>query len=497
MLVRVPPSVSRRLLVAVAVPLVLFFALTVVALDYIFRELAVAGLRQQLEEQVVALVNAVDLDPNTGNLEVQPAAIADPELHLDLPGSGQYATLRDETGKLLWRSPSLTGVNFDLGVNVPAGQEETMRYLRAPGGHEVAELSRRLSWELGTGPNKITRRLIFTAADSTDTEHRLVWSFRREMAGVFGALALALIATMAWMMRRALAPVRRLEQEIEAVESGEALLLGEGYPRELAGVTQGLNALLQSERNRISRYRDTLGNLAHGLKTPLAVIRASLGTAEAGAAAGSDGNNEVASAASIQREVDRMAQIVEHQLKRAVAGAGVTLGQAPVPILPPLTELRVALLKVHSRKDLRIDIDVAPAIGFLGDSGDILEVLGNLLDNACKWCASHVRVSAQLDMDREPSRRLSIVVEDDGPGIATGDRRRVIERGVRAGSPEQVPGHGLGLSIVRETVSLYGGRFLIGKSEALGGARVELQVPGRSADSKGRDTLEGTAPVRG
>jgi two-component system sensor histidine kinase PhoQ len=284
-------------------------------------------------------------------------------------------------------------------------------------------------------------------------------------------LALALIGAMAWMMRRALAPVRRLEQEIASVESGEALLLGAGYPRELAGVTQGLNALLESERNRIRRYRDTLGNLAHGLKTPLAVIRASLGPPELPA--------DSAVATSIQNEVDRMARIVEHQLKRAVAGGGATLGQPPVPILPPLTELRVALLKVHSRKDLRIDIDVPATIGFLGDAGDILEVLGNLLDNACKWCASRVRVSASLQAEQPAARRLCIVVEDDGPGIAAADRQRVMERGVRASPSDQVPGHGLGLSIVRETVALYGGQFSIGKSQALGGARVELQVPGR------------------
>jgi two-component system sensor histidine kinase PhoQ len=273
---------------------------------------------------------------------------------------------------------------------------------------------------------------------------------------------------MAWMMRRALAPVRRLEQEIAALESGAASQLGEGYPRELAGVTSSLNALLESERNRIVRYRDTLGNLAHSLKTPLAVIRASLGSAE------SDARR---SEAVIQLEIDRIAQIVEHQLKRAAAGGGATFGQAPVPVLALLTDLRAALLKVHASKDLNIEIDAAPELGFLGDSGDILELLGNVVDNACKWCRSRVLVSARFDPDRGLPRRLSIVVEDDGPGIPQELRTRVIERGVRA--DEQVPGHGLGLAMVRETVTLYGGQFLIDASPTLGGARVELRLPGR------------------
>jgi two-component system sensor histidine kinase PhoQ len=252
------------------------------------------------------------------------------------------------------------------------------------------------------------------------------------------------------------------------LESGGATQLGEGYPRELSGVATGLNALLESERNRIRRYRDTLGNLAHSLKTPLAVIRASLGSAE---------SEERRSAAAIQLEIDRIAQIVEHQLKRAAAGGGATLGQAPVPVLALLTDLRAALLKVHAGKDLHIEIDAAPELGFLGDSGDILELLGNVLDNACKWCRSRVLVSARIDPDRGLPRRLSIVVQDDGPGIPQELRTRVIERGVRA--DEQVPGHGLGLAMVRETVAIYGGQFFIDASQALGGARVELQLPGR------------------
>lgn len=470
------PSVSRGLLIAVAVPLILFFALTVVALDAVFRNLAAASFRQVLEEQVVALVTAVDLDPR-GELVVN---LLDPDSRLHLPNSGQYATLRDASGRLLWRSPSLNGTGLVLGGRLPQGGVD-FRYLRARDGTEVAELSRGLQWEVGSGPEKSAKRLVFTVAGSTAPQMRQLWAFRREMAIWFGSLALALLATMAWMMRRALAPVRRLEQEIVEVETGAALCLGDGYPRELAGVTRGLNALLESERNRIARYRDTLGNLAHGLKTPLAVLRATLGTSESsGQLASASGASTELSAearATVQLEIDRMAQIVEQQLKRAVAGGGVTLGQAPVPVLPAAMELRAALLKVHASKDLHIEVDVPATLGFLGDSSDLLEVLGNVLDNACKWCRTRVLVSARLDAERPLAQRLSIVVDDDGPGIAPADRKRVIERGVR--THEHVPGHGLGLAIVRDAVTLYGGRLFIDGSAALGGARVELQMPGR------------------
>ncbi|HEY6452154.1 MAG TPA: ATP-binding protein [Steroidobacteraceae bacterium] len=456
---RAPPSVSRRLLFAVAVPLVLFFALTVAVLDGVFRELATASLRELLSEQIVGLVTAVDMN-RSGGIDVN---LLDPESRLDVPGSGLYAAVRAEDGALLWSSPSLGGTGLDLGLPLPVGGVD-FRYRRARDGTQIAELSRGLQWEYAPGASK---NLVFTAADSTEPQRIELQRFRQQMAEWFGGLFLVLLATMAWMMRRALAPVRRLEQEIAAVEAGAAQGLGAAYPRELAGVAKGLNALLESERNRIARYRDTLGNLAHSLKTPLAVIRTSLGLLESAAA----------QRAAIQPEIDRMAQIVEHQLKRAAAGGGATLGQASTPVLPLVGELRAAMLKVHADKDLRIELDVPAQLGFLGDAGDILELLGNVLDNACKWCRSRIVVSARLDALRPLPLRLSIVVEDDGAGIATADRARVLERGVRA--DEQVPGHGLGLSMVRETVALYGGKFFIDGSPGLGGARVELQLPGR------------------
>ncbi len=433
----------------------LFLLLTGVVVDAVFRKLQATAMRDLLEEQVVALVTAVEPEGN-GGINVN---LLDPESRLDLPGSGQYAALRTADGRLLWSSPSLVGTGLVLGRRMNVGDSD-LRDVRASDGSMVAEFSRGLQWEYGAGQN---RKLVFTVAQSTATQMRELWRFRRQMTGWFTALALSSLAAMTFFLRRSLSPLRRLGHEITNVENGTALRLGGGYPRELAGVARDLNALLESERNRIERYRDTLGNLAHSLKTPLAVIRASIGTAEGPAA--------------IQLEVDRMAQIVEHQLKRAAASGGATLGQAPEPILPLVTELRATMLKVHARKDLRLEIDVAPELGFLGDRSDILELLGNLLDNACKWCQARVLVRANLDPARPSAQRLAIVVEDDGAGIAPSDRRRVIERGARA--DEHVPGHGLGLAMVRETAALYGGKLNIDVSPNLGGARVELLLPGR------------------
>src|SRR5438874_2595549 len=269
-------------------------------------------------------------------------------------------------------------------------------------------------------------------------------------------------STLAALLHWVLAPVRRMEREIHEVEEGRCETLGAGYPRELSGVATNLNALLLGERKRVTRYRDTLGNLAHSLKTPLAVMRASL---SGGAPAGPVG-----------AEIDRMSGIIEHQLKRAAASGGALLGQAPVEVAQVASELRGTLLKVYAGKDLSLELAIAPAALFVGDRGDLTELLGNLLDNACKWCRGRVRLTARSDESAGPRERLSLIVEDDGPGISAEDRARVLERGVRA--DQNVPGHGLGLAMVHDTVDLYGGQLAIDASP-LGGARISLRLPGR------------------
>ena len=142
-----------------------------------------------------------------------------------------------------------------------------------------------------------------------------------------------------------------------------------------------------------------------------------------------------------------------------------------------VAELRVALLKVYARKDLSIELVVAPNCQFIGDRGDLTELLGNVLDNACKWCRSAVRLTASVDGSFATRERLSIVVEDDGPGISAEDRIRIGQRGVR--TDETVPGHGIGLAMVQDTVEMYGGTLIIDESAALGGARFSLRLPGR------------------
>ncbi len=442
-------SLSRRLLVSVAVPLALFFGVMMLVLDTGFRTLSERQLHALLDSQIVTLIAAAEPGPAGG----YDAPLAGLDARLASPDSGLYAEIRSNSH--VWRSPSTAGVPIDFGPVLTQGDRE---FSYALVGHtRVAIESRGISF--ADDPKQEGHALTFGVAVSLTPYEQQLWLFRSRLLGWFTGLMGLLLVSLAALLRRVLAPLRRLEREIHEVEEGRSEMLGSGYPRELSGVARHLNALLVGERKRVARYRDTLGNLAHGLKTPLSVMRSAAGDPVA-----------------IGGEIDRMTGIIEHQLKRAASG-GALLGQAPVAVAAVAVDLRAALLKVYSRKDLSIELAIQETSHFIGDRGDFVELLGNLMDNACKWCREKVRVSVAVD-DRRVAfgDRLTLEVEDDGPGVAEENRAKVLQRGVR--TDEKVPGHGLGLAMVQDTIDLYGGSLHVDASP-LGGARFSLRLPGK------------------
>ncbi|MET0282206.1 MAG: ATP-binding protein [Steroidobacteraceae bacterium] len=447
-------SVSQRLLVSITLLLLLFFGVMVAVLDARFRSLAERSLRELLDVQMVALISSAEIDMSGRFVPRLP----DAETRMAVPGSGLYAAVRDDQ-ETFWRSPSAVGSVMDFGPPQPQGAR-AFRYITDVRGQRLATISRGISWE----DKSVLTFIVATELTSYDAQ---ISRFRKGLLGGFTIVAVLLLVALAAMLRWAVGPLRRLEAQIRAVERGERERLDDNWPTELHGLVANLNALLTAERRRIARYRDTLGNLAHSLKTPLAVLRASFAPGAAG-----DGTPV---ARVVGEQVERMSAIVAHQLRRSVTGGGATVGQQAVEVLPVAQELRRALLKAHGRKDFALQLDIAPDLLFVGDRDDLTEALGNLMDNAVKWCAAQVRVAARLQ-PAGAAASLLLMVEDDGPGIPVADRERVLDRGVRA--DERTPGHGLGLAMVREMAGLYGGELLVGES-ALGGARVELRLPGR------------------
>jgi two-component system, OmpR family, sensor histidine kinase PhoQ len=444
-------------MLSVFVVLMVFFGLTVFLLDMLFRRAAERSLREVLDAQMVALVAAADPD---GPEAVTPTALLD--TRFDTPGSGLYAEIRSASGESIWRSQSTTGTEVQFGPALEGGGRRFFFTEIAGTSIRLAVASRGIVWDdLHGHPARFT----FSVASSLEAYQEQVAGFRQQLVGWFAGLALLFVATLALLLRWLSEPVRRLEREIKEVEAGTRDKLGEEWPTELAPVAGNLNALLDGERTRIRRYRDTLGNLAHSLKTPLAVMRQSLGSGEAVARP------------ALNAEIDRMSGIIEHQMKRAAASGGVLLGQAPVDVAPIVSDLRAALIKVYGNKDLLFEAVVAPEAQFIGDRADLTELLGNLLDNACKWAKGSVRIAVSVKPHADTRSALTLVIEDDGPGIAEHDRGKVLERGGRA--DEATPGHGLGLAMVHDTVALYGGTMNIDASR-LGGARFELALPGRT-----------------
>lgn len=449
---RSPPSLQTRLLVTLAVLLLAAAAIAAWSLESLYRNLGLRSLEDVLDAQVIALISTADID-SEGRLV--PQNLAEPRLAT--PGSGLYAEILGSRGS--WRSPSALGSGLNLAAE-PSPGERYFEHTRLADGTRVIGLSLGIRWEPAEGE---AHDFVIRAAQSLEPWYQQIIRVRTGLITGSMLLCLLLLGGLAIALRVSLRPLRRLEREIVDIEAGRRESLGTAWPRELTGVTGNLNALLVGERKRLERYRTTLGNLAHSLKTPLAAVRSLI---EAGQA----------DPAVLTPQLDRMQSIVQHQLKRAVFGGGGTI-LTDLAVQEPLEQLRVALAKVYADKTVRASLTVAAGTAYPIDTGDFMELAGNLMDNACKYCRSAIAVRATPWTAAEWRRPgLVLEVEDDGSGIPPAQRSRVLERGARA--DESVAGQGIGLSVAREIAAAYSGTLEIAESR-LGGARICIRLPGR------------------
>jgi len=326
-----PRSLSTRLLASVSVLLVVFFGITIVALDLVFQDQSEQAERDRLHVQLLSLISASEEDVN-GGLQPAPQQLA--EARFKNPGSGLFGEIRRSDGRTMWRSASLTGTSLELSTKLKSG-ESRFGQLHLADGSTVLAYSMGIQWEFN---NRKTRLFVYSVAENLEPYYANLTRFRGRLFWWFGLLMALLLGALAILLRRLLAPLRQVEREIEAIEAGDLTELGGGYPRELLGITTNLNALLRSERDRLARYRNTLGNLAHSFKTPLAVMRNLLGTPAA---------RTLAVSTQLDEQVGRMDDIVKYQLKRAAASGGTGLGSAPIDVRAALEALRGALLKVY------------------------------------------------------------------------------------------------------------------------------------------------------
>jgi two-component system sensor histidine kinase PhoQ len=449
---RTAASLQSRVLLALAVLLVVATAVAAISLDALYRDLGRRSMEDLLEAQVIALLATAEIEAD-GRLV--PRTLAEPRLAA--PGSGLYAEILGSTGT--WRSPSAVGSGLNLAAEPHPGGRR-FEHAELADGSRVLGLSLGIRWDTTEAPE---RDFVIRAAESLEPWHGELLRVRAGLATGAVVISLLLLGAVAATLRVSLEPLRRLEQEISAIEKGQRESLGGDWPRELAGVTGNLNALLAGERKRAERYRTTLGNLAHSLKTPLAALASLVERGET-------------ARATLAPQIDRMQEIVRHQLKRAVVG-GSAATLVDLAVEKPLEQLRSALAKVYAGKGVSIALAVAPGTAYPIDEADFLELAGNLADNACKYGRNQVSIGVTPWTSaawRRPG--LVVAVEDDGSGIPPAERGRVLQRGARA--DESVSGQGIGLTVAREIAQTYGGTLEIGESR-LGGARLTVRLPGR------------------
>nr|WP_290920651.1 ATP-binding protein [Hyphomonas sp. 34-62-18] len=303
--------------------------------------------------------------------------------------------------------------------------------------------------------NRPTPLVLIAAADRTPNDEAAT-RFRDMLLVTMIALFGGVFAAMVLAVRYSLNPLHKLETDVVKVREGETQKLSGDYPAEVRPLTEELNKLIEHNREVVERARMHVGNLAHALKTPLAVLR--------NEAKGSSQLDDV-----VRRQAEAMQTNVEHYLKRARMAARAEAIGARTDVRPVLDGLARMLNRLFDARGIEVTVTGAPAAIFRGEQQDFEEMAGNLMENACKWAASEVLVTIS-----DTGRELVITVEDDGPGLTPEQRTGAIKRGVRL--DETTPGTGLGLSIVTELAELHKGSFELGDA-ALGGLKATLRFP--------------------
>lgn len=427
-----PASLKGRLLRAAAGWLVLALFTAGLFIHALLARFVTAQFDARLEAVALSLMASAAFDEE-GLLRLE-RALADPAF--DRVRSGWYWQIADETGVLL-ASRSLW-------------DDELTETDRGPGGEPLHRLQRRF-----TAPGSAESLVLTVAGPRAEIEAALA-DVRRPLILALSVLGLGLLAAIGLQVRWGLQPLARLQRDLRAVREGRSERLAEPGVAEIQPLVAELNALLAHNRAVVERARTHVGNLAHALKTPLAVL--------ATAAHRPAADPELAPA------VQRLQRLIEHQLKRARAAAAPDQLGLRAPLRPVVDELARLMARVHAGKGLKWSLDVPERLAFAGDRRDLEELLGNLMDNAGKWAETTVWVAAHPVSERW----LEIEVRDDGPGLPEAERERVCQRGVRL--DESTPGDGLGLAIVADLADLYGGELML-ETATPHGLRAALRLP--------------------
>lgn len=433
-------SLKLRAFGAALLVLVFFIPLSTVTLERAFSHSLSEAMLEQLRVLNLSLISEFELDEQH---VFMPEQLYNEKLNM--PGSGVYGFIVKDQ-QVVWQSISSITLPLALPSPMPRIGQELFDDQFGPQ-QDYFSLSYTAEFESFSGFSAVSFVIVHDKV-GFNAQRR---AFQQTLWYWLALLALVLMLLLLFSLSMALNPINTLIQQIKRAESGELKRIEQHYPPELEKLKTSLNHLLDTEQQQRERYKNSLGDLAHSLKTPLAVV------------AGTENLPH-----SAKEPLQQINNIIQRQLKRAVAVSGSGWEQA-IPLQPLVNKLCNAMQKVYRDKSLDMHIQIAADHQFKGDETDLMELLGNLLDNACKAAHKRVKISSV-----ESQHYCQIQIEDDGPGIAPQQRQALLERGKRLDAYSE--GQGIGMAVVMDLVAAYQGQLNI-LSSTLGGANIQLRFP--------------------
>ncbi len=424
------------------VAVVAMLAITLI-IDFSYREELQKTAQDKLKLHIFNLLSVAEYQQ--GRLHL-PVVLTNPGFNSE--DSHLWALVLDNQRNFIWQSLSLTAIpsNIPHSPNVGDWLFSTIDF----NGLEYITASYAITWE-----NKQSYHLM--VAEESNTLDALVIRFRTWLLVGFFLMTFTLLGIQYWVLNLAFRPIRTLEKEIIRLEKGEQALLQKKYPLELSGVAKNLNALIEKEHNQREKYRGSMADLAHSLKTPIAIIKSEM--------------ENMPSNAIVHDAFMRINDTIEYQLRRAVI-SGHNLLSKGTNIQTTLDLVLSALEKIYKDKAIITQCNVEAEINFLGDENDLMEIFGNLLDNAFKHAKNKIVISVYQNYNQ-----LNITIEDDGLGIDAQQNEDIFHRGKRLDETNQ--GQGIGLAIVKNIVDGYQGQIKQSRS-ALKGAKFVMTFPIRT-----------------
>jgi two-component system, OmpR family, sensor histidine kinase PhoQ len=460
----IPNNLTIRLILVLSLVLALFMPLSVLVLEQAYNRSLDQRLHEQLKVQVYSLMGLADeLEP--GQLWL-PEAL--PDERFNQLNSGLYALVTNNLGQPIWRSQS--SIDLQLPTALPNVHGEIlMEDIRPPGKFffdtvifdeqqiETAQVT--VIWESSENTEHVYAFMIAQDLTPYLLEKQ---TFKNRLLFWLGGLAVLLILILFIALVVVMRPLKLLAFEITNIERGKTHQLSEGYPDELRAVATNLNRLIVHEQAQRKRYRNTLQDLAHSLKTPLSILS---GIASS--------RIEQTDQQDIIKQIERMNKLVVYQLQRA-ASVGASPVGLHVPVKPLVSELIAALAKVYHDKAITFDNQVAENAIFKGDANDLMEMLGNIADNACKYGQGVVHIETKAQSDEQ----LAIIISDNGDGIPDDKIDYLKQRGQRLDEQfdETIEGQGIGLAIIDELCDAYDGHLSFERTEQM--HQVILHLPG-------------------